>query len=641
MNKFRIVFCYLVLFLMSGWVVGCQDGQRGDVAETAVSPPTVQPTAVPTVVEVEETAVPLQPSATPLSTTEAQAPLKELMICMNQEPESLDLYVDQSYSAVSIRHALYENLYTTLDYGYQPQGLEKLPSFADGDAIITEVEVQLGDKIVDVNDNVVRLEKGVTVINAVGEAVVYDGEPLFMNQLTANFMMEPMMWSDGTAVTAQDSVYSYELAADSPFSGDTYKVERTASYAATNTLSMRWTGIPGYLPKDYAIHVWTPLPAHRSIDDHAYLSSGPFVFVGWTRGDSIALEKNVHYYRVHEGLPKLDRITIRFISDITVTIAQLLSGSCDIVTNNLMGVGHVPSLPLVELDQLMELHLAAGNRWEHINFGVNPIDAYAETRPDWFEDVRVRRAMTMCLDRQLMVDLLMGNMVDIYHAYVPENHPLYPVDLMEWEYDVAVANALLDEVGYLDKDGDGIREDPESERPFSVTLGTADGFEMQLQLIQIAKESWRDCGIDVVLYQKSADVWYAESSESPLFGRQFDLGENSWLTGFDPLCHYWMSENITGLEDGGFGDWTGENVTGWSNPEFDAACKLAQELLPGTEEYRLAHQEALRIFADELPTIPLFPQLKIRMTRSEVLNFKLNTTQFSDLWNLYEIDIEE
>lgn len=60
---------------------------------------------------------------------------------MSTEPDDLFLYGSTQLTAVAVRYAIYENLYTTLDYDYQPQGLEKLPSLEDGDAVINTVTV--------------------------------------------------------------------------------------------------------------------------------------------------------------------------------------------------------------------------------------------------------------------------------------------------------------------------------------------------------------------------------------------------------------------------------------------------------------------------------------------------------------------
>lgn len=633
----------LVLFFLI--LAACADEPSPTVEEspltnTAVPLPTVMPTVEAPLIN---TIVPSPTSPT----HEPVEPVKELWICIGREPESLDLYEDQSYTAVSIRHAIYENLYTMLDYGYQPQGLEKLPSLADGDAFITQVEVHAGDKIVDLNGDVVLLAAGVTLIDAVGNEVVFDGTPLLMNQLTADFTMKPMRWSDGTAVTAQDSVYSFELASGSPFESDTYRVERTASYIATDTLSMRWTGLPGYLPQDYAIHVWSPLPARQqsgeltglSAHSDQLLSNGPFVITEWILGGGITLVKNPHYYRSNEALPKIDRIEFKFLPETNSIMSQVMSGSCDIGAENLINASMSPFILEAEEHAVFVGHYQTGTVWEHLDFGINPVAEYAETRPDWFEDVRVRQAIAMCIDRQRMVDDVSYGQSTIAHSYIADTHPLYPDDLQLWPYDVAVANQLLEEAGYRDTDGDGIRENLGDGVPFAITLGTTTGSDMRQALTEIVQENLQLCGIDVSLYYQPASEWFADGPDGVLFGRQFDLAEFAWLNDVEPSCHYWMAENIPGAVADGFGGWDNDNNTGWSSPAFDDACRRAQAALPGTTMYTAAHQEALRIFAEELPIIPLFYRLRVAITRPEVMNYKLNTTQPSDLWNLYELDI--
>jgi peptide/nickel transport system substrate-binding protein len=584
------------------------------------------------------------PSPHPSPTSE---PVKELWICIGHEPESLNLYDDQSYTAVSIRHAIYENLYTTLDYSYQPQGLVKLPSLADGDAFITQVEVHAGDKIVAVNGDVVLLAAGVTLLDAEGNEVVFNGTPLLMNQLTADFTMKPMRWSDGTAVTAQDSVYSFELAASSPFASDTYRVERTVAYIETDTLSMRWAGLPGYLPKDYAIHVWAPLPAPQqsgeltdsSANSDQLLSNGPFVITEWILGDSVTLVKNPHYYRSNEALPRIDRIKFKFLPETNSIMSQVMSGGCDIGAENLIDASQSPFILEAEKHALLVAHYQTGTVWEHLDFGINPVAEYAETRPDWFEDVRVRQAIAMCIDRQRMVDDIMFGQSTIAHSYIAATHPLYPDDLQQWPYDVAAAKQLLEQAGYRDTDGDGIRENPSDGVPFAITLGTTTGSYMRQALTEIVQENLQACGIAVSLYYQPASEWFADGPDGVLFGRKFDLAEYAWSNDLVPSCHYWMTENIPGAVADGFGGWDNDNNTGWSSPAFDDACRRAQAALPGTAMYTAAHQEALRIFTEELPIIPLFYRLEVAISRPEVTNYKLNTTQPSDLWNLYELDI--
>ena len=581
---------------------------------------------------------------------------KDLIVCMAQEPETLYVYGGSTLVASAINHAIFTNDLTTLSYGYQAEGLEKVPSLADGDAVINVVEVQPGDMVRDVTDTVVAWGEEVTVTNADGEDVVFDGNPVMMEQMVVDFTMKQRYWSDGEPVTADDSVYSFEIVGDPDSTTSKYTVERTASYEATGDLTTRWTSVPGFKDATYFINFWGPLPRHHlggfsaaelltaEESSRLPLGDGAFKIDEWIAGDSIRLSPNEFYYRADEGLPYLNSVTYKFIPDTNQLIAQLLSGACDIGTQDGMDVGQAPFLIEAENNGLLTPYFQTGTVYEHIDFGINSYGDYGDGvgRPDWFEDVRVRQAMTMCTDRQSMVDNILFGRSEVIHSYIPSVHPLYPAgELTEWPYDVEAANALLDEVGYVDGDGDGIREDSVTGVPFHVTLGTTTGNEMRQQLTQIFKENLLQCGVDVELYYLPAGEWFADGPDGVLFGRRFDLGEFAWLTGVEPSCNLYNTVSITGPEEEGFGGWGNSNETGWSNPDFDAECARAQGNLPGTADYEEGHKAAQVIFSDQVPVIPLFLRLKVAAARPNVLNFGVDPTQNSELYNIFEFDLQQ
>ena len=581
---------------------------------------------------------------------------KDLIICMAQEPETLYPYGGSTLVASAINHAIYTSDLTTLSFGYQADGLEKVPSLADGDAVINVVEVQPGDTVRDVNDEVVAWDEGVTVTNADGEDVAFDGSSVMMEQLVVDFTMKPRVWSDGEPVTADDSVYSFEIVGDPDSTTPKYTVERTASYEATGDLTTRWTSVPGFMDSTYFVNFWRPFPRHilggysaselltAEESSRLPIGDGAFKIDEWIAGDSIRLSPNEFYYRADEGLPYLDSVTYKFIPDTNQLIAQLLSGACDIGTQDGMDVGQAPFLIEAENSGLLTPYFQTGTVYEHIDFGIDSYGDYGDGvgRPDWFEDVRVRQAMTMCTDRQSMVDNILFGRSEVIHSYIPSVHPLYPAgELTEWPYDVEAANALLDEAGFVDGDGDGFREDPATGTPFAVTLGTTTGNEMRQQLTQIFKENMIECGIDVELYYLPAGEWFADGPDGVLFGRRFDLGEFAWLTGVEPSCNLYNTVSITGPEEEGFGGWGNANETGWSNEEFDAECARAQGSLPGTADYEEGHKAAQIIFSDQVPVIPLFLRLKVAAARPNVLNFGVDPTQNSELYNIFEFDLQQ
>lgn len=655
-KKLALVLASVLLLAL----VACQpEVQTVEVEVTRVVTETVTEVVEGETVEVEVTRVVVEEVMVE-EEEEPEAPAnKDLIICMAQEPDTLYVYGGSMLVQSAVNHSIFENNFTTLSYDYQAQGLVKLPSLADGDAVQESVEVAEGD-IVLVGGEPKELAAGDMIVNDAGEEVEFDGTPVMMQQLIVDFEMHPRVWSDGEPVKASDSVYSFNIASDPDTQASKFVIDRTAAYEATGDLTTRWTGIPGYADATYFTNFWTPLPEHAlgqysaaellEAEESARLpiGDGPFKIVEWRAGELIYLEKNENYYRADEGLPYLDSVTYKFIPDTNTLLAQLLSGECDIGTQDGMDAGQSPFLLEAESSGLLTPYFQTGTVYEHIDFGIDSYGDYGDGigRPDWFEDVRVRQAMTMCTDRQSMVDNILYGKSEVIHTYIPSVHPLYPGDeLTEWPYDVEQANALLDEVGYVDGDGDGIREYTDG-TPFAVTLGTTTGNEMRQQLTQIFKDNMLQCGIDVELYYLPSSEWFADGPDGVLFGRQFDLGEFAWLTGVEPSCNLYLSSAITGPTDEinpktgtPYGGWGEANNAGWYNQEFDDYCNAALASLPGTPEYEANHKAAQVVFSQEVPVIPLFLRLKVAAARTNVLNFGVDPTQNSELYNMYEIDL--
>jgi ABC-type oligopeptide transport system substrate-binding subunit len=82
--------------------------------------------------------------------------------------------------------------------------------------------------------------------------------------------------------------------------------------------------------------------------------------------------------------------------------------------------------------------------------------------------------------------------------------------------------------------------------------------------------------------------------------------------------------------------WGGANATGYSSLEFDQVCSTAQRSLPDYAEYRSAHERAQSIFADEVPVIPLYTQVKQAAMRPDMCGVQLDPSASSALWNLEE-----
>ena len=593
-----------------------------------------EPAALPTPV----------PSPTPSPTPEP----KRLTVCLPDEPESLYFYGVGDLAARHVWQAIYDGPLDSRAYTHQPVILTGLPSLAEGSASVEVVTVQAGERVLAAAGDVVALAPGVGIEDAEGQHVLFDGAPVLMQQMVVTFTLQPdVHWSDGAPLTADDSVFSFELAADPATPTDGLLTARTAGYRAAGERTVVWIGVPGFLDRFYYLNFWHPLPRHAwgrlsaadllvaGVSTRQPLGWGPFVIREWATGDHITLVRNPAYFRAHQGLPRLDEVTFRFIADPVTLAAELLAGRCDVVTHEAAEAvrAALPEQPGIEM-------LSTGDaRWELLAFGISPALGYE--RSDFFEDVRVRQGIARCVDRQAIAQQVLGPSGEPLHSYLPPDHPLYAGDaLAAWGYDPAAGQALLANAGWYDEDGDSVREAHTIPGiadgvPFRVTYHTT-GDPLRVQMAQLIGDNLAECGIQISVETLPPETLFAPGPEGVLFGRRFDLAQFSWRATPDPLCDLFISSQMPAA-----GRWDGPNVAGFLDDEYDTACLTALEASLGSEEYAAGHAEAQRIFSERLPVLPLFQRQKVTLARSLVIGLAPDPTQVSELWNIEQIDVRE
>jgi len=621
----------------------------GLVACGSVKPPFTPPAVTP---------IPATPSAT-------VPPVRALTVCLGQEPASLYPVNNPSSSARAVLAAVYEGPINTNTYGYQPVILKDLPSLANGDAQFFQKSVYVGDEVVDASDTPVTLEVGTTIRPAGCRtdacAVVFDGKgAIQMDQMQVTFRLLPnLTWSDGQPLTAQDSVYAYDLAADPTMVGSNYQVERTKSYEAAGDSTVQWWGKPGYIDSTYLTNFWMPLPKHlwENIPSGQLADSdgparspvgwGPYVIKEWVAGDHITLIKNPHYFRTAQGLPKVSTLIFRFVPDPETAISDLNSGSCDILDPSINLGGQLGLLRSMADKKQLQLLVATPPIMEQLAFGIRPAvddNGYRPSsgRPDYLGDVRVRRAVAMCIDRQKVVDSVLFGLSKVPASFVPADDPLYASPGTSYSYDVSAANALLAQAGWQDTDGNpltprlasGVKNVPDG-TPLQLNYITT-GAAQRVQVSTIVADSLAHCGIKVDVKYLDQTALYAAGPDGALFGRNFDLAEFAMgSTSTEPPCEWFSSAEIPNAAN----QWVGTNVSGYSNPAFDAACQEVQQSLSDEPVHAQAYQQAQTIFTGDLPVLPLYWRLEIAAARPDVCHFSLDPTASSALWNIATLDV--
>ena len=603
------------------------------------------------------------PAPPKTSTIEATPPAtaapasRSLTICLGDEPNTLYPYGGLNAAARSVLSAIYDGPIDVQEYGYEPIILEKIPTLEDGDAQLTKVTVQAGDQIVAADGNVTALIKGLELrpsgCRADSCKVKYDGvSQMQMDQLVVTFtMLKGLQWSDGESLTADDSVFSFQLASHKDTPVSKFIVDRTQTYeAASDGVTLQWWGMPGYVDPDFASNFWMPLPKRAwesespgdltklDVSSRFPLGWGPYIIEEWKAGESIHLTKNLNYFRASSGLPHFDDLTFRIIPDANAALTALVKGECDILDPSVRLDGQVGLLQQMESQGQVKLWTAQMMTMEWLGIGVSP-SSYDDgfrpqnDRPDFFGDKRMRQAIAYCSDRQKVVDTVLFGFSQVPDTYLPSDHPLHNGNVQAYEYNPDAGEKLLTDIGWLDSD-----HDPATPRVAAsvtrVPVGTplvlnyfTSSATQRHQVAEILTQSLAECGIGLNTVFYPASEFYAQGPDGPLFGRSFELAEYAiGVNTLEPQCSWFTDVQIPSVKN----HWVGTNISGYKTSAFDTACQQAVRSLPGEPEYT-SHQEAQAIFSTDLPSIPLYLRLKVAATRRDICGFKLDPSSNSSL----------
>ena len=600
--------------------------------------------------------------------TPTALPTRVLSICIGEQPNSLFPLGTPNAAARSVLAAIYDAPFDMVGYDYRPGILQKMPNLADRDAQVNPVAVRPGDQVVDTSGDLILLKAGSRVRPAGCRsddcAVTYDGSsPLSMDQMFVQFrFVEGLKWSDGTPVTADDSVFAFSLAEDSNTPGSKYIFERTLVYESADESTVQWFSLPGFVDPTYFTNVWMPLPEHlwsqftpkdlQTIDlaNRVPMGYGAYVMKSW-EGGTLRLEKNPNYYRAAEGLPKFDELIFRVTPDPSTAMSELLEGRCDLIDSSVHLDAQVSLLMELNTSGQVQSYFGETPTMEWLSLGINPAsydDSYNPSvqhdRPDFFGDPRLRQAIAYCLDRQKVVDTVLFGLVPVPNTYISSKNPIYATSLTKYDYNPVEGQRILDSLGWRDYDNNsstpreaiGVDRVP-PRTPLVITYVTTSATQRR-QVAEILAESLRSCQIGVNVVHLSQSDFYAEGPVGLLFGRAFDLAEYAMATTtILPPCERFTSTEIPNAAN----NWVGTNLGGYKNPLFDAACKSATQAMPDEPSYLTSYRQTQTIFANDLPAIPLYNRIEIAAARFDFCNFALDPTTLTDLYAIETFDYGE
>ena len=591
-----------------------------------------------------------KPTATPLPPTATPTPVpRTLTICLGQEPDSLYLYGSISPASQRIFDVLYFGGMKSQDGQFNSMILERIPSMDSGDIQLEAVDVQAGDVVVDADGNLATLKAGLAVFPhgcSSAECVqAWDGtSPLQLDRMKISFhLKQNLKWSDGQALTAQDSVFSFNIAADINTPVSNNEIDLTDNYTAVDEHTIQWVGKPGYLTMKLSQVFWLPLPQHQwnSLTAEQLLKAeeaikkplgwGPYQVQNWSAGQSIRMVKNNNYFKASEGFPRFDFLDFVFLKENEDPLAALRSGKCDMVDSTAVSFDHFQSVVESQKTGEFKVIVQPDDSLQLLALGIKPVaydDSYfpfGTDRPAIFDDVRTRQAMAACINRQGMIEKYLYGLSSVPVGVFGMNATTANDPLIHQAYDLAKADELLTAAGWLDYDKNpatprvsvNVKNVPNG-RNLSVTLLSADS-AFQKQLAEEVMASLVQCGFTVTQSQLPTDELYKPAPDGLVFGRKFDLALLSLAVDENSACQLLDSREIPNQLNFWLGKASGGmNFMGYSSSEMDAACQAADRagLNKGMASDSIKKINAL--IDQELPVIPIFNKPGVVLFRKDL-----------------------
>lgn len=361
-------------------------------------------------------------------------------------------------------------------------------------------------------------------------------------------LRDDIAWSDGTPITSADFVFTYDMImADANVMPSQDPYDRLVSLEAPDERtvvmtfaepfapwqSLFWRGL---LPK----HVLEPVfESEGSITEAEWnraptVSCGPYVFAEWESGSFLRFVKNEAYWL---GQPKIDELFVQIVPDDASQTAAFLAGDADLGT--FPPLSDVPTLR----DAGLTIVVQPSGYQEGWFFNLR------DTASPAIRNVPVRRAIAMAIDREAISrDLLLG-LATVPNTYWDSMPAYAPPDITPWTYNPDEARRLLDEAGWTDTDGDGIREDAGGNK-LVITHGTTIR-EIRQDIQAVAQQQLREVGIDLQISSQDDDIYFGSYADNaPAAVGDLDIMEWSDAPYFpDPDTDYWLCDQIPNDEN--------------------------------------------------------------------------------------------
>lgn len=428
---------------------------------------------------------------------------------------------------------------------------------------------------------------------------------------TYTFKLRKSMWSDGTPLTADDFVYSLRRILDpataAEYASLLYIIEGAEAVNTgkaegdklavkaidDNTLEIKLTGPAPYFLELLTHYTAYPVPKHVIekvgklwTKPENMVVNGPFKLVEWLPNTHVKLTKNDKYWDV-DSLA-IDNITFYTQEDRAAVQKRFRAGEIDVAMDFASD-----QINWLKKNLPDETRIAPymGVYYYPINSSVEP-----------FTDVRIRKALSMAVNRKAIVEKVLKTGELAAYSFVPPGVAYYenPSEV-EWKdvpygERVKMAKELLKEAGYG------------PENPLEITL-RYNTSENHKRIAVAVASMWKQIGVKAELFNSEVKVHYADLKQG-----DFQVARAGWIADYNDAQNFlYLLETRTGAN----------NYGRYSNPEYDKLM-LEAEVTADLEKRAMLMQKAEAMAMADQPVIPIYHYVSKNLVSTKVVGFEDN-----------------
>ena len=460
---------------------------------------------------------------------------------------------------------------------------------------------------------------------------------------------EGVKWSDGEPLKIEDLILPYEIIADKDYKGVRYdgdlknivgieeyhagtadtisglvKVDETTLEISFKKISPAiYSGGDGLWTYAAPSHQIGDIPVADLLSHDAVrknpVTLGAFKFDKIVPGESVQYVANENYWK---GKPKLDGVLVKVVPSSSISVA-IKSGGYDIVQYfSATKWEEIKDLDNIDILGRPELY------YSYLSFKLGKYDnennkVVTDIEGSKMGDKAFRQAMGYALDIEQVSEVYYNNLRERANSLIPPVFKSYYDDSLEgYTYNPDKANELLDEAGYKDMDGDGIREDKNG-KPLEIKLAAMSGDQTQEDVISFYQQNWEEVGLNVTLVTgRLIDInsFYEKvQNDDP----EIDIFMGAWGTGTNPSPFGLYSETAS------------FNFSRYTSEELETILMNIDSKEALDQDYRAKQFRAFQEYMEEEAfVIPMQFRYEIIPVNKRVKNWSIdyaNPTELQDI----------